>query len=1294
MLRAPDAGVLEAPRAPEDRVPADFVPPDLVPAQGVPADRVPADRVPGDGPPDPVPAGLSPLPTPSGCAGPTDATGPTGSRRRRVGGARLLRRAGRRSPAEAAALVVFVLVFVNWFRIGQFFATGDVAPFLRQGVAAEFGRLWTHENSGAGGVAYSVVRLPELLCLGAARLLGGGAPLAQRLLFAAMYAFGAGGAATLLRRFCTSPVVVVVGGVLAAFNLFTLSFLPNYLPVVAIGVVGLVVAAAVDAVRGDRPVRRLVLATVPLGYVAMNPPLIAVVAVLLAASPLVAAVLTGTGRAGVRRAAGLLVRAGPYLVVCNLWWALPQRAAVAAARAGDSIGTEIDVRSWAWTHRNNAPANLMTLRSDWSWPDPQTHGAAASLGRPALAWLAWLLPLGVALAPLVARRSRRPAAALAVGCAGLWVLAKGLHPPFASFNAFLYDRVPGFWLLREPMSKVVVVLLPAMLLSWGLTVEGLAGWRSQARRCLRPLLSGALVLLIAGPLVLTWPLATGRATRDEQPGRSEQVTVPAGWFELAAAVDAAPVEGKLLVLPLADFYQLPTTWGFYGTDVLVRGLVSRPVLQRNPQGYLTDLPGLDGLLRAGERAVLSGRQDAVGPLLRTLGAGLVLVRHDLDVTSTVRPTRLADAAALVAALDALPGVRRVAENEQGTLYAVDGGADAMSADRDLVRFSGWDDEARTLAAVVTADRIGSTALTDDTEAPATGALHAVVVDDADVLALDRPATVRLTRPASVPARFRLTTAIVGGELEATATELDPPRLASLTLVPRVARWRLGTDTVGLDVDGRFVALPTPGSGVDLVLGPDSVVRPVQNGVGPSGTAQVAGPLSPLRDCLPYDGRTAAEVGLRSSETSLDGATVVRLEAADHRACRLAELAGAMAGTRYRVRQAMRTERGAPASICLWAVGPDRCVDLPVAPPAGPDGWTVLDTTATLPDGTVGAQLFLYADRPAGGEPLTVSEYRSPDVTLVRTGAPLAFGATMVPTQTVRLLAGNWSLTRFGTSGGEGSWSEVGDCDRRDRRTPAEVGIMAVPNGTTGSVRLQADDHTACVHRRLPALDAGRDYVLTLPYQSVRGATPRVCVFDPGTARCVPLGGDAASGGELAAVPGLSEARITFRAPAAALDLYVYADGRAGGTAAEYGPPRLRSADAEIVTAVVYDGEPAPADATPPGVSAETAGAGRWRVSVATGDRAPVVVGIGEAFDEGWRLDGVPSGVEVRHVRLDGFRNGWVLEAGAQPQSFTGLDVRFGPDGLARRALAASLVGAVALAAGVGVPRRRGTGPGR
>ena len=98
--------------------------------------------------------------------------------------------------------------------------------------------------------------------------------------------------------------------------------------------------------------------------------------------------------------------------------------------------------------------------------------------------------------------------------------------------------------------------------------------------------------------------------------------------------------------------------------------------------------------------------------------------------------------------------------------------------------------------------------------------------------------------------------------------------------------------------------------------------------------------------------------------------------------------------------------------------------------------------------------------------------------------------------------------------------------------------------------------------------------------------------------------------------------------------------------------------------------------------------------MAAGDRSAVVVGVGESFDPGWRLDGVPSGVTVRHVRLDGFRNGWVLERTATEAPLTGLRVRFGPDGTARRALAVSVLGAMALLGGLGMHRRRGKAPER
>ena len=155
-----------------------------------------------------------------------------------------------------------------------------------------------------------MVRAGELALIALARLLGGGEPLAERLLFASMFAFAAAGGAALVQRFVRNRLLIVLGGVLTACNLATLTGLPNYLPVLTIGMVGLCTALGIDAARG-RPVRAgaFALSTLPLSYVALNPPLVAVVLGWLALLPVTAAALTATGRRGSAQAAALLCRA-------------------------------------------------------------------------------------------------------------------------------------------------------------------------------------------------------------------------------------------------------------------------------------------------------------------------------------------------------------------------------------------------------------------------------------------------------------------------------------------------------------------------------------------------------------------------------------------------------------------------------------------------------------------------------------------------------------------------------------------------------------------------------------------------------------------------------------------------------------------------------------------------------------------------------------------------------------------------------------------------------------------------
>jgi arabinofuranan 3-O-arabinosyltransferase len=1224
--------------------------------------------------------------------------------RRLTGAERLTARLGELSGqwfVLGAAAVVFTVVFVNWFRPGWFFATGDLGLFVRRGAGIEWGAAWTHENSGAGGAAYTVVRLPELVLTVLARVFGGGEPLAERLLFAAMFAWAAAGGAALVRRFCSNGVLIVGGGVLAAFNLLTLSGLPNYLPVVVIGVIGLLTARSIDAARGT-PVRAtgLALCTLPMSYVSLNPPLVFVVLGWVSLLPLLAPALAGTAGPGRRRAFAVLGTAAPLAVAINLWWVVPQVMAIGRARSSGTIGAQTDVSAWAWTHQHNSLANVMTLRSAWSWPDPDSHGLAANvLGHPSVAWLAWLLPAGVALAGLFATRHRRLVHIVALGCVATWLVGKGLHEPGRSLNELLYEHVPGFWLLREPMSKVGVIPLLGTIVCWAIGLDALV---ERARRRLPALRhtarSAGVALLAVGPFVLAWPMLSGQVTRDLQPGRHEQVQLPAGWSELAADVNGSTVAGKVLVLPLIDFYQIPTTWGFYGTDTLLRGLIERPVVLRNPQGYLTDLPAYDQLVRSVESALLAGRADSVEPLLRTLGVSHVLVRHDIDRSSPIRAVDVTDPVPLERGLDVVPQLTKQRANDIGSLYLLREPVAPVELRPRVVAFSDWSDQTKLAAALATLAATPGSALSDDPSAPDGGELWAGVVDAGEQVELDAPTTAVVTRTNAPALAYRLQAEQANGSVVLSAIEASPPALGEHVLTPRVAgRWDLGpVELLGVEVDG---AVSPAGGAPDPVvpLSGTSIIRPLV-----ADPAPALRPWGPLGDCFRYDDRNEDEVGLASSETVDHDGLIMRLEAADHRACRSAELVDPAPGTMYRLIQPVRAIEGAPPSVCLWLDGPQRCLELPAAGPSDDSGWQIIDATFTIPEGTSAARLYLYADRPQGEASRTVVDYRPARLSRWVAGEPLALSAPTVQPEVVELAAGRHPL---GTPGqpppAATAWSEVGDCDRRDERSFEELGLRALPiPGEPDAVRLTAGDHSACVHSELPTTTAGRTYTVTVPYHPVRGAVPRVCVFDTTERRCLPITGDVTSGNRLAAGTGWNTAHLNVGATGNPLALYVYSDGVPGSTVIDYRLPGLRALDAEVVT-VLLGGDPpeeaAEVDASQGATVLEWAqlGDNRLRLRLQT-DRPGAVIATSEAFDPGWRLGGLPSTASARHVRLDGYRNGWVIDAAGSYD----LTISYAPDRTARWAQFTSLAALAmltlraALGPGLRSRGRRSLPPGR
>ena len=166
----------------------------------------------------------------------------------------------------------------------------------------------------------------------------------------------------------------------------------------------------------------------------------------------------------------------PWCVLINLWWVVPVVFSFVDANANEVFAAVTDIQSWKWTHARSSIANVTTLSSHWGWNRPEYFPYAQTLDAFPLTLLRYAFPVLAFLAPFITKgRRRRAATALSWVALVLILVGKGLHVPLAGFNSFLYETIPGMWLLREPATKIspIVVLLYVALTA--MTIERLAG---------------------------------------------------------------------------------------------------------------------------------------------------------------------------------------------------------------------------------------------------------------------------------------------------------------------------------------------------------------------------------------------------------------------------------------------------------------------------------------------------------------------------------------------------------------------------------------------------------------------------------------------------------------------------------------------------------------------------------------------------------------------------------------------------------------------------------------------------
>lgn len=848
-------------------------------------------------------------------------------------------RLGSRIPPVAFAYAVPSLVAAlsvqTWFRGDAALAGGDLAPPVAPG--SEYRAHWNGFETGAGAPGYPIVSLPYYEGLRLFSWLGFGEVAFQRLWLTVLVAGTAAAVVFLARGLVSSPLAAAVAGFVPLFSSYRLTLAFDPVPLVAMIAAavlgGLVIRAGGEA--GPRPLV-FALASLSCGFVFVNPPHLALVLVWVAISGLLA--WAAHGRRAPRRVGRFLLAGMPLALLFNLWWIVPAVLTITGSTFDERFAVE-SVDEWAWTHVRGHLSNVVAFTSLWSWPYPEYFPFSARLERAPFAALQYVPAVAAALGlVLVERRRRIVALVLAVvGVLAIWVM-KGLHGPLAGTNGWFYDNMPGFWLLREPTKMgLVLVLVFALLAALAISrLVSLSRWVGAA----------AAALVIAGGAVYAHPLLTGAVVPTERPLLpSAHVRVPSGWRAAAAYLERQPDGGKVVVLPRLDYYQTPTTWGYYGASFL-HHLIDRPVIEPLPETYFRD-PVVDSLVGQLQEEVVSGQGDVTG-VLQALGARYVVLRHDLD---TAFPDRSFVSPGLLASrLAGVDGLRRLRGFGQAVIYEAPGvrTPEVYPAVPLIQDGSSLGALYRTLAmaqhAALVQPKAGGTL--DGIPTGQTRVVQPKAPGDWLAVDVERDAVVLRSLGEKADNAFRPPLVSVPAPEPPFAVSVGSRRFA-----------------VGESEDARRrIAVLNP---ADLPEG-RTLYPPEPIAFRPSHAERVG-------DCNKYDDRSLGEVGISAGITgSGDGATL-RLTAREHSACVAIPIDAARAGKALRLQLFYRGVTGHSARLCLWQEGPDRCAALP--PLDASPGWHQFDETVTPAAGTGAAFLFLYADGDRGGRRATETEYR-------------------------------------------------------------------------------------------------------------------------------------------------------------------------------------------------------------------------------------------------------------------------------------------------------------------------------
>jgi len=329
-------------------------------------------------------------------------------------------------------------------------------------------------------------------------------------------------------------------------------------------------------------------------------------------------------------------------VPLNLWWIIPILNYYFLSN--QVFNSTISVGAWDWTQWRSSFLNLFWLNGFWAWTDEYIP-YIKEYSNPILIVLVFV-PFIIGASALLFKSQRSRFNAYIMGAIlVLLFLAKGVRGPLGQLNLLFYQNFSLMSMFREPVSKFTLLIIPFLALLIGFGADKIASFRLpklsfRSSKILIILVLMLTFLVAVQPLIITTNpqgQIVYNYTIESITGKlpySSYVKIPDYWYQATDWINSQPGDGKVLLTPLDDFYQMPYNWtngldGYYGTDQLIDGLINKPIISTNNlNGYKFNNDTATTLQEL-SYAIQFGRVDEFKALLDILSVKYILQRNDI-----------------------------------------------------------------------------------------------------------------------------------------------------------------------------------------------------------------------------------------------------------------------------------------------------------------------------------------------------------------------------------------------------------------------------------------------------------------------------------------------------------------------------------------------------------------------------------------------------------------------------------------------------------------------------------------